>query len=73
MDHKTDIVRLQEVIVVFSDQLFENLGAYPCLISKHFLQEADIVIVKNILACFIQDVQLVIWRYHFRPRLIASH
>ena len=73
MDHKANIVWLQEVIVVFSDQLFEYLGAYTCLISKYFLQEADIIVIKYILACFIQDVQLVVWRYDFRASLIAPH
>ena len=73
MDHEADIVWLQEVIVVFCDQLFEYLRAYPCLISKYFLQEADIIVIKYILACFIQDVQLVVWRYNFRTSLIAPH
>ena len=73
MDHKADIVWLQEVIVVFSDRLFEYLGAYTCLISKYLLQEADIIVIKYILACFIQDVQLVVWRYDFRASLIATH
>ena len=73
MDHQADIVRLQEVKVVFSDQLFEYLGAYPCLVPKYLLQEAYIIVIKYILASFIQDVQLVVWRYKFRASLIAPH
>ena len=56
-------MRLQKAKVIFNQTLLEQTRAYPSLIAKYFLQEANIFIDKNLLASFIQHEELVIIWY----------